>query len=85
MTNEAEKMAERLASDAAEFNHDGACWPGDIMAEAAALIRRLAAENAALKAELMDANIERMASEAALEMALERIKRLEEAQAIEQM
>lgn len=43
----------------------------------ATLIRRLAAENAALKAELMNANIERMASEAALEMAIERISTLE--------
>ena len=45
--SEAEKMAERLEAGAFDFNADGPCWPGDDMAEAAALIRRLQAENEA--------------------------------------
>ena len=42
---DAEKMAERLEAGAFDFNADGPCWPGDDMAEAAALIRRLQAKN----------------------------------------
>ena len=44
---DAEKMAERLEAGAFDFNADGPCWPGDDMAEAATLIRRLQAENEA--------------------------------------
>jgi cell division septum initiation protein DivIVA len=50
--SEAEKMAERLEAGAFDFNADGPCWPGDDMAEAAALIRRLQAENADLMEQL---------------------------------
>ena len=85
---DAEKFAERLSREAAEFNHDGACWPGDIMEEASVLIRRLAAEIAA-KDERIKALLEGVMLNHAIERAFleeqenarlrERIKRLEEA------
>jgi hypothetical protein len=48
---DAEKIAERLEAGAFDFNADGPCWPGDDMAEAAAFIRKLAADNERLKME----------------------------------